>query len=301
MQDIKLKNFTWTDIEDTTQLDVDQLSGKHHFHHLALEDCLSTVQRPKLDEYDDDYLFMVFHLPKHIKSSNRTVSEEIDIFLGRNYLITLHKKGIRPIEDLLSEIKNKNTNIITESPAYLLYELLDKVFNSCFPMIDKIGQKLDLLEDQLYEDQSKKTLEQITLLERDIINFRRIIGPQVRVMKDLENIKAKFIGEELDVYYDDIVDKIERVNELLDSYKEVCEALQRTNESILTQRLNEIIKVLTIFSVLMLPLTVITGFYGMNVAGLPLAEYKYASEFITGLLVVAIIGMLAYFKKKRWL
>lgn len=300
METINFKNFKWIDIENPDKADIKFLEKKFKFHHLALEDCLSTVQRPKLDEYDD-HLFMVFHLPRHIKESRRTINDEIDVFLGKNYLVTLHKKGFKPIDALFKAIQQKDTSIITESPAYLLYELLDKSFDFCFPMTDKIGQRIDLVENLLYRDQSRRTLEEITLLERDIINFRRIVGPQIRVMKDLETLKVKFIGEELELYFDDIVDKIERINELLNSYKEVCEALQRTNESILTQRLNEIIKILTIFSVIMLPLTVITGFYGMNVSGLPLADYKYASELIIVILFGTIVGMLSYFSKKRWL
>lgn len=300
MEKIQLENFTWIDIEKPTAQDITFLDENYKFHHLALEDCLSNIQRPKLDQYDN-YLFMVFHLPRHVKPVSRTMSEEIDIFLGKNYLITVHENNLRPVNDLMAAVKTGDKNIITKSPAYLLYELFDKSFDYCFPMTDKIGQKLDGIEDRLYKNQTRQTLENITVLERDIINFRRIIMPQIRVMKDLENVKAKYIGEGLDIYFDDVVDKIERINELLDSYKDVCEALQRTNESVLTQKLNEIMKLLTVFSVLMLPLTVITGFYGMNVAGLPISDHKFASEIILGILALVIVAMLVFFRKKDWL
>jgi magnesium transporter len=188
-----------------------------------------------------------------------------------------------------------------ESPAYLLYEILEKSFNYCFPMLEKIGQKLDLIEDDLYEDQSRKTLEEISVITQDVINFRRVIKPQRFFVNDLENTDLKFIDDKLDIYFDDIADKIERIWELLDNYKEVCDVLQRTNESILTQRLNEVMKTLTIITVIMLPLTVITGFYGMNIVGLPAAMHKYAAEIIIGIMMVVGFGMLYWFKKRNWL
>lgn len=300
MREKKFKNYIWRDFEEPDQSDIAYLQKHYHFHHLALEDCLSTLQRPKIDRYDD-HLFLVFHLPKFLKDSHRTVSQEIDIFIGKNYIITMHGKSCKPIDQLFEEIDEGNPEILTNNPSLLLYELLDKSFNFCFPMLDKISEKLDLIEDEVYHDQSRSILEKIALAERDIINFRRIINPQRYMIRDLEDFKSNFLDEDTDLYYGDIADKIERIWDLLDNYKEVSEVLQHTNESILTQRLNEIIKILTIFSVIMLPLTVITGFYGMNIVGLPFADHRLASEIISGFLVLVIISMLLYFSKRKWL
>ncbi len=302
IRSIELNNYTWLDISDPKDRDMEFLAKKYKFHHLALEDCLSFSQRPKIDEYDG-YLFIVFHLPKYIKETFRTVANEIDVFLGKNYLITVHREIIKPLDNLFLQVKRKNNSsqILTGSPAYLLYELLDQVFTSCFPMLDKIGDKLDRIEDELYEDQSRKTLEEISLIELDIINFRRIINPQRYAIKDLEVAKMRHIGENLEVYFDDIVDKIERIWDILNNYKEVSEVLRRTSESIINHRLNEIIKILTIFSVMMLPLTVITGFYGMNIVGLPLASHGLSAEIITGVLALVVVLMLLYFNRRKWL
>lgn len=300
MKQKKFKNYIWLDFEEPKQSDIEYLSNKFHFHHLALEDCLSTLQRPKIDQYND-HLFLVFHLPRFIKDSHRTVSQEIDIFIGKDYIITLHGKMCKPIDQLFEDIDEGNPDILTKNPSLLLYELLDKSFNFCFPMLDKISEKLDYIEDEVYRDQTRSILEKIALAERDIINFRRIINPQRYIIKDLEALKSNFLDKDTELYFGDIADKIERIWDLLDNYKEVSEVLQHTSESILTQRLNEIIKILTIFSVVMLPLTVITGFYGMNIVGLPFADHVMSSEIITGMLILVIVGMLLYFNKRKWL
>jgi len=299
-QEIKFKTFTWINIVDADKAALEVLAKQYGFHHLAIEDCVLHIEQPKIDDYDD-YLFMVFHLPRYIKASSRTTALELDVFLNNNLVITIHDGGLKPLNLLFDNLQNNKEKLTNERAAYLLYEILNRSFNYCLPMLDKIGAKLDKAEDDLYEDQSRKTLEQISLIAQDIINFRRVIGPQRFFIKDLEVVKSKFITENLEIYFEDIGDKIDRIWESLNNYKEVCEVLQRTSESMLTQRLNEIMKILTIFSAIMLPLTVITGFYGMNVLGLPFASHRYASEIILGMLIILIMGMLFYFVKKKWL
>lgn len=301
MRKIKFKNFEWLDYQDPSSGDISKLENEYRFHHLAMEDCLSNVQRPKIDRFEG-YLFLVFHLPKHQKNTHRTFQQEIDIFIGKNYIITLHSSGIKPIDQIYEQLSSKQTHDLrTDNPSLLLYEILDRSFDFCFPMLDRISSKLDLLEEELLHDKSSRVLERIAIIERDIINFRRIINPQRYVVRDLENTKSIFLGKETEIYFGDIADKIERIWDLLDNYKEVSQVLQHTSESVLTQRLNEIMKILTIISVIMLPLTVITGFYGMNVNGLPFATHPQASEIIIAFLVLVILIMVIYFNRKRWL
>ena len=297
---VKFKNFTLVNITNRTIDDIETIASEFKFHHLSLEDCLSNIQQPKVDDYDD-YLFLVFHLPRYVKKTKRTVSLEIDVFLGKDYLVISHSGDLKPLNKLIADYESKKAKPLGDSPAYLLYEILSYSFNYCFPMLEKIGVKLDKIEDQLYEDQTRKTLEEISIMAQDIINFRRVIGPQRYLMSDLDSLKTKFITENLEIYFDDISDKIDRIWDTLTNYKEVYEVLQKTNESILTQRLNEIMKILTVISVFMLPLTVITGFYGMNVVGLPFANYKLASEIIISILALVVVTMAVYFRKKRWL
>ncbi len=298
-REVKFRNFTWINIVEPTNKDFDFLEEKYHFHHLAMEDCRISIQQPKIDEYDN-YLFMVFHLPRYLKQQRRTVALELNVFLGKNYLITIHNGDLKPLNNYFDQIAKNTAKLKYTMPAYLLYEILSTSFNYCFPMLEKIGLNLDRVEDDLYADQSRRTLEELSIIAQDIINFRRVIRPQRYFMKDLDQVKMKFITEKLEFYYEDIADKIDRIWELLDSNKEVVDVLQRTNESLLTQRLNEVMKILTIISVIMLPLTVITGFYGMNVVGLPFAHSSYAAAIVFGLLIFVSVVMLFYFRKRNW-
>jgi len=300
MQKITFKNFVWINLLSSEAENIRKVCKDYNFHHLAIEDCFSQIQQPKIDDYDD-YLFMVLHLPRHIKKSGRTIALELDVFLGKSFLITVHNGDLKSLNAYFTKITSDPSLLKPSNTAYLLYEILSETFSSCFPMLQKIAEKLDRIEDDLYEDQSKKTLEEISVVAQDIINFRRIIRPQRYFIQDLEATEPKFIAEKFDIYFDDIADKIDRIWDLLDNYKEVCEVLMRTNESMLTQRLNEVMKILTIISVIMLPLTVITGFYGMNIVGLPFANYHLAAEIIFGSLVAVVLGMLAYFKIKKWM
>jgi len=299
MKQKQFKDYIWIDFENPTKEDIEFIEKKFNFHHLALEDCISDIQRPKVDLYDD-HLFMVFHFPKHIKELQRTTAYEIDVFIGKSFIITLHKQLVKPLDELFEEVEGSKS-LQTDTPSMLLYEILDKTFNYCFPMLDKISEKLNSIEDSLYRDHARDVLEKIAFLEHDIINFRRIINPQRYVIKDLENMKSKYLDRDTDIYFGDIADKIERIWDLLDNYREVSEVLQHTSESILTHRLNEIIKILTIFSVIMLPLTVITGFYGMNVKGLPFANHSMASWIVAGFLLIIVAVMLTWFVRKKWI
>jgi magnesium transporter len=300
IEKIEFKNFTWLNITKPDFVLMQNIAKEYRLHHLAIEDCLANIGQPKIDDYED-YLFMVFHLPRYIKKIKRTVPFELDIFLANNYIITIHNGELKPFNNLFELYSSGEKNLKNDSSAYLLYEILSVNFDNCFPMLEKVGQKLDIIEDKLYDAQSMKTLEYISLIAQDIINFRRVITPQRYFIRDLEGIKSKIIKENLDIYFDDIEDKIDRIWNTLDNYKEVCEVLQRTNESIMTQRLNEIMKLLTIFSVIMLPLTVITGFYGMNVVRLPFADHSFAPEIIIGILAVVVASMLYYFNRRKWL
>lgn len=300
MEKIQIGSFTWVNLSAPAKKEIRAvLADEYHFHHLAIEDCLSTNQQPKIDDYED-YLFMVFHLPRFIKRQNRTVGLELDVFLGKDYLITVHNGDLKPFNNLFEELKRGPQTLKYRTPSYLLYEILLRSFSYCFPMLEKISEKLDRVEDDLYEDQSRKTLEEISVLAQDVINFRRIIRPQRYFIKDLEAMKSKFIAEDFELYFNDIEDKIDRIWDILDSYQDVCTVLMRTNESILTQRLNSVIKTLTMISVFALPFTVITGFYGMNVTGLPLAQHAHATEIVATGIFIVVASMLFFFKRNGW-
>ena len=189
-----------------------------------------------------------------------------------------------------------------KGPGYFLYMIINDLFASGLPLLDDLNQQLEELEKDVFDhDYSKDRLKDILLLKKDIINFRRIIMPERSIIAQLEHKNKKFLPENLDVYFDDIVDMIEKMWNNLENLQELVDSLQETNESIISHNTNNVIKVLTIFSVIMLPLTLITGFYGMNLKGLPFESYGHPVAAVSGILLSIVIMMIGYFKYKKWL
>jgi magnesium transporter len=178
--------------------------------------------------------------------------------------------------------------------------VLDDLFDYCFPILDKIGYKLDRIEDEMFEGRSEEIVRDLSNIKQEIISYRKIIKPERSTLRLLERHVDSFLPEELELYFDDIVDAAERIWDLLDNYKEVVEALEDTNESVISHRQNDVLRLLTIFSVTMLPLTVLTGLFGMNVA-FPGEGRPAAFWIILGLLVATLVSMVGFFRYKRWI
>jgi len=302
---IRYSGVSWQVIENPEKESLEKLQKKYRFHELDIEDCLSNIQRPKIDEYDK-YLFIVLHVPQSIgrgeKKQIRT--SEVKIFIGKDYLITIHN-GNKALDKILDKVKSKlkaKKEYMGLGTGYMLYMLVDHLFDSCLPLLDELSEQVKELEDEVFEmDYTKDRLKDILILKNDLINFRRIIMPQRAVVAQLEHKNKKFIPEKLDLYFDDIVDNIEKIWNNIGNLQELASSIQDTNESIISHNTNKVIKALTIMSVVMLPLTFITGFYGMNVTGLPYADGETSMMFVGGVLVVVSIVMIAFFKLKKWL
>ncbi len=190
--------------------------------------------------------------------------------------------------------------MFSKGSGYLLYHILDDLFDYCFPILDKIGHKLDSLEDALFEQRAEDVVRDISNVKQEIISYRKIIKPERATVRLLERHVERFLPEELELYFDDIVDAVERLWDLLDNYKEVIEGLESTNESVISHRQNDILRILTVFSVVLLPLTLITGIFGMNVT-FPGFESQEAWWAIVGAMVAVLAGLLGFFRYKRWL
>jgi magnesium transporter len=178
--------------------------------------------------------------------------------------------------------------------------VLDDLFDYCFPILDKIGHKLDSIEDDMFEGYAEDVVRDISNAKQEIISYRKVMKPGRSTLRVLERRVDKFLPEELDLYFDDIVDSAERIWDQLDNYKEVVDGLESTNESVISHRQNDVLRVLTIFSVILLPLTLISGIFGMNVA-FPGFDSHAAFWVIVALMVVVIAGMVGFFRHKRWL
>src|SRR5919204_100419 len=263
---------------------------------------LAKRQRPKIDEYPD-YLFVVLHFPVYDKAVQRLNAAELDVFIGQDYLVTLPNVELLPVTRLFLRCEEDETlrdQLFSKGSGYLLYHILDDLFDYCFPILDKIGHKLDSIEDDMFEERAEDVVRDLSNVKQEIISYRKIIKPERSTLRLLERQIERFLPEDLELYFDDIVDASERIWDLLDNFKEVVEALEDTNESVISHRQNDILRTLTVFSVVLLPLTLITGIFGMNVH-FPGFETARAFWIICGAMLALAVGLIAFFRKKRWL
>jgi len=284
------------------------LEQNFDFHALDLEDVASRNQRPKIDEYDD-YLFIVLHLPVFDRAAGRLGSGELDLFVGPGFLVSIPNQPLQPVEYLFERCRSKEElrdQLFTRGSGYLLYRLVDDSFDYCFPMLRKIGNKLDALEEDIFEGRSQEVVRDISNVKQEIINFRKVIRPQRPVLRDLESVKGRYLAPDLDleIYFDDIADAHERIWDMLENYKEVVEALEETNESVIAHRFNDILRILTVFSIVFLPATLIASIWGMNVGlpggGDPVTSSTTMFWVIIGAMAVVVVGMIALFRRRGW-
>src|SRR5512133_213413 len=303
--ELSANGLTWIHLDPPVDPEtVNALRERFGWHPLDVEDVLSKRQRPKVDDYlDDGYLFGVLHFPAYDKNVQRLNAGELDFFLGPDYLVTIANVELLPVTRLFNRVQEDEefrNQLFEKGSGRLLYEVLDDLFDYCFPILDKIAYKLDSIEDDIEDRRSEEIVTDISKVKQEIISYRKIIKPQRPALRLLERHIERFLPEELELYFDDLVDASERIWDLLDNYKEVVEALESTNESVISHRQNDVLRVLTVFSVLLLPLTLVASIFGMNVdfPGFGTWEAFWAS---LGLMAVTIIGMIGFFKYKRWL
>ncbi len=293
---------TWVNIERPTPDDMEYLRRNYSFHPLDLEDCLSRIERPKIDEYDD-YLFIVMHFPVFNRSRRVSTPSEVDIFIGANYLVTVHEGTLKPVYKLFDDCQTNEEmrhQHMSKGAGRLLYSLLDRLVDYIFPILNKVGGQIRMLEEDMFTEDMRRIVEEISFLRRDVIALRRVIKPQLGIIANLERQDRAFIQNELDVYFGDIADGFAKAWDILEDYREVVEGLSETSDSVISYRINEVMRILTVISVIMLPLTLISGIYGMNIP-LPLAHYPWSFFFIMSLMVAIAGGMLAYFRYRGWL
>src|SRR5437667_6554752 len=257
------EGLTWIHLESVEPEIVNQLRARFGWHPLDVEDVLSRRQRPKIDDYaDEGYLFGVLHFPVFDKAIQRLNAAELDFFLGPDYLVTLPNVELLPVTRLFRRCQDDERfreQLFSKGSGRLLYEVLDDLFDYCFPILDKIGHKLDTIEDDMFEGRSEEIVRDISNVKQEIISYRKIIKPERSTLRLLERHVERLLPEELDLYFDDIVDAAERIWDMLDNYKEVVDALEQTNESVISHKVNNVLRILTVVSVILLPMTLITG------------------------------------------
>lgn len=295
-------NLVWLNVEKPTEREIEYLGQNYPFHPLDLDDCLSRIQRPKIDEYED-YLFMVFHFPVFHKEARVSTPSQVSIFLGADYLISLHQGDLKPLVKMFRDCElneRAREEYMGQSSSHLLYHILDRLVNYCFPMLNKIGANIEAVEDDVFTKPVPKTVQEILVIKRDLVSFRRIMRPQIAVLDSLEQRKWAFFKDGMDVYFGDIGDHLDKIWDMLEDYRELVDNLSDASDRLTSHRVQEVMRVLAILAACATPFVIIAGIYGMNIP-LPLGDSSLGLPILIVIMLCTISLMLFIFRRKRWI
>jgi magnesium transporter len=301
VEQITWSGLTWVNIEKPTPKETKYLAQNYPFHPLDLDDCLSRVQRPKIDEYED-YLFIVLRFPLFSKEERVTIPSQVSIFIGKDYLVTLHTGLLKPLVSLFRDCQlNEEARLENmKSSGYLLYRIVDRLVDYCFPILDKIMANIEKVEDDIFDTTTPDPIEDLSELRRDVISYRRIVWPLRAVISSLEQKTKPFTPQDMEVYWGDVVDHVDKIWDTLDECKEIIDGLNETGGILASHHTNQVIRVLTIIATIMMPLTLLASIYGMNIR-LPGQEEDLSFIILLLIMLLAIGGMLFWFRRRHWL
>jgi magnesium transporter len=292
----------WIDIVHPSIADVDALKARFPFiHPLHLEDLRSMRERPKVD-VRDEYLYISMHFPRWDAKAEISRAEEIDFIVGTNFIITVHEGHIKPLGELRDQCLNSPEmcrKLLNRGSNDALYKMVDVLIDYIEPILDKIDDQLEEIEETIFTANTQKTVEKMSIVRRDIIVLRRIIRQQVPVIETLRDLEHPILRDELEEYFGDIADHIYRERDAIDEDVEIIHGLSDTLNVLSSYRVNEIIRTLTVISVVMLPLTFLSSVYGMNI-NLPLDDHPYGFFIIVAIMLVISFVMVVIFRRRGW-
>ena len=307
---ISNNGFLWTDIQKPTNENTSLLAKNYNFHELNVEDCLSKIQIPKVDRYED-HVFIILHVPTTgEKEKTLPTFSQLSIFAGRNYLVTIHHGDLKPLDDIFQLCKKSDEQrqaLMGKSPGYLLHSIIDALVDDLLHLLKKIIGNLDDLEESVFSDR-KSDVKTISLLRREITSLRRIVVRLRRTMSEVTKDIQKFTEEDLTPYFADVEDHIEKIFEELEESKEIVDIYKDTDFMLSTEKSNKILAILTIIFTLSIPTSTIATFYGMNInlPGSIAHPWTFLGEYTTMMLILlaSIISglyMLWYFSHLGWI
>ncbi|MCY3832346.1 MAG: magnesium/cobalt transporter CorA [Chloroflexi bacterium] len=294
---------TWIDIVHPNADDVAALRQRFpNFHPLNLEDIVSPIERPKLDQ-DDDYLFLVMHFPLWDARAEISRASEVNFFVVRRNIVTVHNGSLKPLVAAFESCQAdpaERESLLGRGVNHSIYTLIDRLVDYIFPILNRVDRRVHAIEDALFESNAKRVIQEIALVRRDIISLRRIIRAQIPIVQQLEAVEHPILLEHMEEYFGDIADHLLKLRDIVDENYEIINSFADTADTLAGYRINEVMRILTVISVIMLPLTLISSIYGMNIA-LPFADAPQAFMITAGIMIAIVILMLAWFRRRHWL
>jgi magnesium transporter len=296
-----LPSTTWIHVRGLHRPDFIETLGKcYGIHHLFLEDILNTAQRPKMEDLEDG-LFVVMKAFTLSGEDGATAAEQISFILGRNYVISLQEGTVDIFEPVSSRLRSARGRIRGLGPDYLLYALMDTVVDHYFSVLEALGERIEVLEVELLTDHANETLPRVHRLRRELLLLKKMAWPLREVINAMLRSETGLIQQTTQFYIRDLYDHIIQVVDTLENYREMASGLLEVYLSSVSNRMNEVMKVLTIIATIFIPITFIAGIYGMNFESMPELKWKWGYEMVWGVMIVMILAMLGYFRKKKWL
>ena len=292
---------TWVNIEGLHQLDTIVKIGKHfNIHPLVLEDIANTEQRPKMGDFDD-YIFLILKMLYFEEDENAVKAEQVGLILGLNFVISFEEGGGDVFNPVRERIRNGKGRIRKLGPDYLAYALMDVIVDSYFLILERIGDRIEDLEEDLLDEPRPETMQAIHSLKGEMLLFRKSVWPLLGAISSMERGESVLIRESTGIYLRDVYDHTIHVIDTIETFRDLLSGLLDLYISSVSNKMNEVMKVLTIIATIFIPLTFITGVYGMNFRYMPELEWRYGYPMALLIMLIIGVGMTIYVRKRRWL
>lgn len=295
------ENLVWLDMEKPTKEDEKILTDVFHFHPLTIEDAIATRNQPKVEPFEN-YLFLIVHGVRVETNSRNFATKELDAFLGRNFVVTYHHESFVSIDKVKRQVRT-SAFVCGRGADYLLHQILDELVDLYTPVVEDFDDAINEIEDRIFKSTvaSDKILEEILNLKRSVARLKRITSKQLNVLYQISHGEFPLIEEKHLPFFRDVYDHLQRVSDLSESYRDLVSGLLDIQFNVVSNRTNEVVKVLTIFSAIILPLSLIAGIYGMNFDNMPELHTRNGYFVTIALMFVIVIGLLFYFWRKGWI
>ena len=293
-------SISWINIDGVHQVDVIEKLGAHFvLHPLLQEDVVNTHQRPKFDEFDD-HLFIVLRMFSFNEEENELEAEQISLIVGANFVISFQERQGDVFEQVRERLRNGKGRIRKKGSDYLAYALIDAIVDSYYNILEGLGEHIESLQDQMVSEPKQEDLQLIQHLKRNMLFFRKSVWPLREVIVGLARSESHLIKEDVLVYVRDVYDHVIQAIDTIETFRDMLSAMLDIYLSSVGNRMNQVMKVLTIIATIFIPMTFLAGIYGMNFKYMPELEWRYAYLVFWIVVSVVLIAMIAYFKRKKW-
>jgi magnesium transporter len=304
LREINTNNFSWIDLINPDSLTLEKLKRRFSFHSLDIKDCLPPLQRAKL-EVRSHYLFLILLFPVYNRQTKEITSSEVDFFISKNLLVTVHSGNLLPLNDFFHKCQTSphfQKKYLMGNPAIIIYEILNRLLQACFPMLIHMNEDSERVEKGIFNDNKKRTILETSIIKRNIVMFRKTMQTHKNVIQKLISAGQPFFSTaKLNIYFRNLIDHTKEIWDILQAQKDTIDSLYETHISLQNWRVNEIMKALTIFAVIVFPLNLFAAIFGMNTHHTPIIGWAYDFWIISGLMGLGVIAMVWFFRHKKWI